>query len=237
MNKLSCLKKCGAVLAAAAALTVLAACKGGSAGKNDGADPDANYAMGMFFAQNFQDSGFVFDYDALMQGFKDVAEGRTTRMTEEDAQTKLQTVFLALQEKQLAEQEKQFEGLKQVEADFLTENAKKEGVKTTASGLQYEVVTEGQGARPQASDTVEVNYEGTFINGEIFDSSFVRGEPVIFPLNGVIPGWTEGLQLMSEGSTYRFYVPSELGYGPRGNDRIPPYSPLIFNVEFISIVK
>jgi len=120
-------------------------------------------------------------------------------------------------------------------AAFLEENGKKEGVVTTESGLQYEVITQGDGPMPTDTSTVKVHYEGTLINGEVFDSSYERGEPISFALNGVIPGRTEGLQLMPVGSTYNLYVPSNLGYGPRGNSRIPGNSVLIFKVELLEI--
>jgi len=119
---------------------------------------------------------------------------------------------------------------------FLEENGKKEGVKTSASGLQYEVLREGAGPKPGATSTVEVHYEGRLINGKVFDSSYQRNETISFPLNRVIPGWTEGLQLMPTGAKYRLYIPSELGYGARGAGAdIPPNSDLIFDVELISI--
>lgn len=120
---------------------------------------------------------------------------------------------------------------------FLAENAKKEGVQTTASGLQYQILEEGTGATPTATSTVKVHYTGTLIDGTKFDSSVDRGEPIEFPLNGVIPGWTEGLQLMKEGGKAMLYVPYTLGYGERGGGPIPPYSTLIFEVELIEIVK
>jgi len=120
--------------------------------------------------------------------------------------------------------------------EWLAENAKKEGIVVTASGLQYEVMEEGTGAKPLATDKVEVHYHGTLINGTVFDSSVERGEAISFPLNGVIPGWTEGVQLMKTGAKYRFYIPSELAYGERGQGAvIPPYSVLIFEVQLISI--
>lgn len=119
---------------------------------------------------------------------------------------------------------------------FLEENAKKDGVKATASGLQYEVLREGAGPKPGATSTVEVHYEGRLINGKVFDSSYQRNETISFPLNRVIPGWTEGLQLMPTGAKYRLYIPSELGYGARGAGAdIPPNSALVFDVELISI--
>lgn len=119
---------------------------------------------------------------------------------------------------------------------FLEDNAKKEGIQTTASGLQYEVLRAGDGPQPGAANTVEVHYEGRLIDGKVFDSSYQRKQTISFPLNRVIPGWTEGLQLMSTGSKYRLYIPSELGYGARGaGGDIPPHAALIFDVELISI--
>lgn len=121
--------------------------------------------------------------------------------------------------------------------DFLAENAKRDSVKVTPSGLQYEVLQEGTGAKPTATSTVKVNYEGKLIDGTVFDSSYERGEPISFPLNRVIPGWTEGLQLMSVGSKYRFYIPSELAYGEQGTPGGPigPNCALIFEVELLGI--
>jgi FKBP-type peptidyl-prolyl cis-trans isomerase FklB len=120
---------------------------------------------------------------------------------------------------------------------FLEANAKKEGVVTTKSGLQYQVLTEGTGRSPKATDKVRCHYEGWLINGNVFDSSYQRGEPADFPLNGVIPGWTEGVQLMKEGAKYRFFIPYLLGYGERGaGSNIPPYATLIFDVELIKVL-
>ncbi len=119
--------------------------------------------------------------------------------------------------------------------EFLDLNAKKEGVKTTPSGLQYKVISEGSGKAPKATDTVTVNYRGTLIDGSEFDSSYKRGEPASFPLNGVIPGWTEGVQLMKEGAKYQFFIPSELAYGKRGMGPIGPDSTLIFDIELIKV--
>jgi FKBP-type peptidyl-prolyl cis-trans isomerase len=120
--------------------------------------------------------------------------------------------------------------------EFLEENGKKPGITTTSSGLQYEVLQEGAGPKPAASSTVEVHYEGRLTNGKVFDSSYQRKETISFPLNRVIPGWTEGLQLMPTGAKYRLYIPSELGYGARGAGAdIPPHATLIFDVELISI--
>ncbi|MBQ0033989.1 MAG: FKBP-type peptidyl-prolyl cis-trans isomerase [Bacteroidales bacterium] len=120
---------------------------------------------------------------------------------------------------------------------FLAENKLKEGVVTTESGLQYEVIKEGKGAKPVATDRVKVHYHGTLIDGTVFDSSVERGEPIVFGLNQVIAGWTEGVQLMSVGSKYRFFIPQELAYGSRQAGQIPPYSTLIFEVELLGIEK
>ena len=120
-------------------------------------------------------------------------------------------------------------------AAFLAENGKKAGVKTTASGLQYKVITEGKGKMPKATDVVEVNYEGKLLDGKVFDSSYERGEPIEFPLNQVIAGWTEGLQLMKEGGKYEFYIPSDIAYGEAGNSGIEPNSTLIFTVELLKV--
>lgn len=123
-------------------------------------------------------------------------------------------------------------------AAFLAENSKKEGVVTTASGLQYQVLTQGDGSKPAATDNVSVHYKGTTLDGKEFDSSYSRGAPATFPLNRVIPGWTEGVQLMPEGSKYRFYIPSDLAYGTRGAGRdIGPNATLIFDVELVKIVQ
>lgn len=122
--------------------------------------------------------------------------------------------------------------------NYLVENAKREGVVTTASGLQYEVLREGRedGRRPTADSQVRCHYQGTFIDGRVFDSSYVSGNPIVFPLNGVIKGWTEGLQYMTEGAKYRFVIPFQLAYGPYGYATIPPYSTLIFEVELIEVL-
>jgi FKBP-type peptidyl-prolyl cis-trans isomerase FkpA len=135
-------------------------------------------------------------------------------------------------------QAKKTEENKQNETEFLAQNSIKEGIFTTESGLQYEIIMEGRGPKPSPEDVVRVHYEGTLLDGTVFDSSYSRGEPVEFALSGVIPGWSEGLQLMNEGASYRLFIPSELGYGPWGaGQTIPPYATLTFKVDLISIVK
>lgn len=136
-----------------------------------------------------------------------------------------------------AKHEEANKAAKEAGIEFLKKNAEKEGVITTASGLQYMVLTEGNGKSPKATDQVKCHYEGMLIDGTLFDSSLQRGTPATFPLNRVIAGWTEGLQLMKEGSKFRFFIPFELGYGPQGaGASIPPYSTLIFDVELIEVI-
>ncbi len=169
--------------------------------------------------------------------------GQDALLSEEEAKkvmNELQTTMQAVQQKQMAEmQAKRATAGKAAESigkAFLAENKTKEGVITTESGLQYKVLTAGDGAKPKATDKVEVHYRGTLVDGTEFDSSYKRGKTIEFPLNGVIKGWTEGVQLMSVGSKYQLYIPSELAYGPRGaGASIPPNSTLIFDIELVSI--
>ena len=148
----------------------------------------------------------------------------------------MQEFFAKQEAKQKAEAAEKGKAAKQDGEKFLAENGKKEGVITTASGLQYQVLREGNGQSPKATDTVECHYEGTLIDGTKFDSSYDRGQTATFPLNQVIAGWTEGLQLMKEGGKYRFFIPYELGYGERGaGASIPPFSTLVFDVELVSV--
>jgi len=163
------------------------------------------------------------------------------------ADTIIQKTMMALQQELMAkqevakkEEEKKMKELgdksKVVGAEFLEKNKKMDGVKTTASGLQYKVIKEGNGKMPKDTSKVKVHYKGTFLDGKVFDSSIDRGQPIEFPLNGVIKGWTEGVQLMKEGSKYIFYIPSDLAYGDRGAPpTIPPYSVLIFEVELLEV--
>ena len=219
-------------------LVVILACKKTEA--PDALDKDTSYAFGMLMAN--QMSGQMgltelhFDYQAFMEGFRDFNEANETRLTQEQAIEKINAVFVKLQSEN--EEKMRIEGEKNlVEGTaYLAENGARAGVITTASGLQYEVLTQGSGKKPVSADMVRVHYEGTLIDGTVFDSSYTRGEPVEFPLDMVIRGWTEGLQLMNEGSTFRFVIPSDLAYGPGGPGLIPPNATLIFKVELISII-
>jgi len=188
-----------------------------------------SYGLGMFIGERVLKQYEEVDYALLIEGMKAQHQSQATLMTIEDAGAAL----AAFAEQQLAAQT---EANKMKGATYLEENAKKEGVIVTESGLQYSVVTQGDGAKPAATDQVTVHYRGTLIDGTEFDSSYSRGEPATFGLNQVIPGWTEGVQLMNVGSKYQFVVPHELGYGERGaGGAIGPFETLIFEVELIEI--
>ncbi len=188
-----------------------------------------SYSLGLMIGDRITKRYGDLNYDALLDGIRAQHEGAETEMTIEEAQVALQEFEQQAAEAQSAEA--RAEGEK-----YLKENMEREGVMVTDSGLQYEVITGGEGEKPAATDTVSVHYVGTLINGKEFDSSVARGQPAEFPLNGVIPGWTEGLQLMPVGSKYRFVIPSELAYGERGAGAdIAPGSTLIFEVELLEI--
>lgn len=196
-----------------------------------------SYGMGTGLGQRIKQESFNINVDAFSQGIRDAVEGSEPLMTQDEIMNEMK-VF---QQKQQAAAQAQAEkaGLENLEQGkaFLAENAKAEGVVTTESGLQYKVITEGNGAKPSASDTVEVHYAGTLIDGTEFDSSYTRGQTVSFPVGGVIPGWTEALQLMTVGSKWQLVIPSELAYGPGGTGGGPigPNATLLFDVELIAI--
>lgn len=188
-----------------------------------------SYAWGIAMASQLKGMGVEkLDLDDYCKAVKDVFDGAELAVKPEEAQALITEYLTALQEKatKLA---------REAGEKFLEENGKKEGVHTTSSGLQYFVEKEGTGKSPKATDNVTVHYTGRLLDGKVFDSSVSRGEPATFPLNRVIPGWTEGLQLMKEGAKYTFFIPSDLAYGPRGAGEIPPHSTLIFDVELIKV--
>ena len=189
-----------------------------------------SYSLGVSVANSVKAQGLQsIDAKAVGKAFEDVFEGKELVISEEEANVILQEYFQKLANKAL--EENQAAG-----KEFLIENAKRDGVVTTASGLQYEVLAQGSGASPKATDEVTVHYHGTLTDGRVFDSSVDRGQPATFPVNGVIPGWIEALQLMNVGSKYKLYIPSDLAYGERGaGQMIGPNSTLIFEVELISI--
>lgn len=188
-----------------------------------------SYALGMSIGgQLHQMDAKEINIDDFAKAVKDVFAG-AAEMSEADAQATVQAFF---EEKAQA----QAKAAKADGENFLAENGKKDGVVTLPSGLQYQVLKEGNGKKPGATDMVECHYEGTLINGQVFDSSYQRGETATFGLNQVIAGWTEGLQLMQEGAKYRFFIPYNLAYGERGaGQSIPPYAALIFDVELVAV--
>ncbi len=189
-----------------------------------------SYALGLSMGQNLMGSGVEkLNYQDLATGIEDVLTHQQPKISYQEAQQVLNTFFQELEQKIAG-------AAKEAGEKFLAENAKREGVKVTESGLQYEILEPSLGQKPKATDTVRVHYEGTLIDGTVFDSSYKRGESITFPLNGVIKGWTEGLQLMSIGSKYKFFIPYQLAYGERGaGASIPPYAALIFTVELLGI--
>lgn len=193
----------------------------------------ASYALGVNMASNVKNMGLEdINMEAFAKAFQDVYGDEKLQITEAESNPILQAFFTSLMEKKAASSLAEGQ-------TWLAENGKKTGVVTTASGLQYEVMREGTGPKPAATNTVKVHYHGTTTDGKVFDSSVDRGEPVEFPLNGVIPGWTEGIQLMSVGSKYKFFIPGDLAYGPRPpqGSGIAPNATLIFEVELLEIVK
>jgi len=195
-----------------------------------------SYALGLEMGNNLKRQGIDIDPTLLGQGIKDALAGGTPRLSEAEARE----AVMKFQKDQMAKQQeaqKAASAKAKAEGDaFLAANAKKDGVVTLPSGLQYKVITQGTGATPKASDTVSVHYRGRLVDGTEFDSSYKRNEPTSFPVGGVIPGWTEALQLMKVGSKWELYVPAKLAYGDRGaGGVIPPGATLVFEVELLSI--
>ena len=194
----------------------------------------ASYAFGYQIGQQLKQAPFAVNLETLTAGVRDALAGAKPSVSDEEVRTAL----MNLQAEAEVKMKEAGAGAEQSGTEFREANAKKEGVKVTASGLQYETIAEGTGAAPTAGDKVRVHYTGTLINGTKFDSSVDRGEPVEFALGGVIPGWTEGLQLMKVGGKTRFVIPPNLAYGDRGSPPvIPPNATLVFDVELIGIVK
>ena len=190
-----------------------------------------SYGLGMGIGQNLLSMGVKeMNVEDFIKGIKDILAGNNTEMTHAEAQKVVNEHFRKLAEEAYAIN-------KAAGENFLAENAKKAGVITLPSGLQYEIVKEGNGKRPAATDRVQCHYEGTLIDGTVFDSSIKRGEPAVFGVNQVIKGWVEALQLMPEGSKWRLYIPYDMAYGEHGaGEMIPPYSALIFDVELIKVL-
>lgn len=196
-----------------------------------------SYALGMSMGNNFKSSGIEeLNIKEFADGVSAVFEGAQPKMSYDEAKNVIRDFFMALEQKQNEAATKMGEVNKAAGEAFLAENAKRAEVKTTESGLQYEVLAEGNGEKPAASDTVVVHYTGTLIDGTVFDSSVERGTPATFGVTQVIPGWVEALQLMQVGAKWRLYIPSDLAYGPRGaGGAIGPNATLIFDVELLQI--
>jgi FKBP-type peptidyl-prolyl cis-trans isomerase len=230
MNKL--------LLSAVGLALALTACDKGGKSKLDTDTEKFSYAIGMDIGRSLKRLDTEIDSAALRQGVQDVLDDKETLLTQEQV-VEVMTSFSQKIQKEQEEKQKAAAGKNAEEAKkFFAENGKKEGVKTTKSGLQYQVITEGKGDHPKATDRVSVHYTGKLLDGTTFDSSVERGQPATFPLNAVIPGWTEGLQLMTVGSKYKLFIPPELGYGERGaGPKIGPNSALVFEVELLKVEK
>ena len=196
-----------------------------------------SYALGIGIGTQLRGMGATnLNIDDFAQAIKDAIAGKKLKVDNKEAQTLVNNFFAAQQARKEAAAAEAGRAAKAVGEDFLAENAKKDNIVVLPSGLQYEVIREGNGKKPSATSKVKCHYEGTLIDGTKFDSSYDRGEPATFGLNQVIAGWTEGLQLMSEGAKYRFFIPYNLGYGERGaGASIPPYAALVFDVELIEV--
>ncbi len=197
-----------------------------------------SYALGMSIAHNMIQSGVKeISFDDFTSGLKAALQGEKTLISYEEAGKLLDKYFAKLQEAQATAQAEIGETMKKAGADFLVENAKKEGVVVLDSGLQYKILKKGSGKKPGKTSKVKCHYEGTFTDGTVFDSSYKRGEPAVFGVNQVIAGWTEALQLMPEGSQWQLFIPYNLAYGEAGaHGAIPPYAALIFKVELIEVL-
>jgi len=197
-----------------------------------------SYTIGVNIGQDFKGQQMEIDPDALLIGIKDVLAGKELKLTEEEMVQEVQAFQQQMQAKMVAAMEEMANKNKAEGEAFLAENAKKEGVVVTASGLQYKVLEAGEGVSPAANDVATVHYRGTLIDGTQFDSSYDRGQPATFPVGGVIAGWTEALQLMKPGAKWQLFIPAALAYGERGAGQdIGPNATLLFDVELISVEK
>lgn len=196
-----------------------------------------SYALGIGIGSQLAGMGAKeLNIDDFAQAIKDVISGSQLKVDNVEAQTLVQNFFQEQEAKQQAAAAEAGKAAKAAGEAFLAENGKKDGVVTLPSGLQYQVLKEGNGKKPSATDQVVCHYEGTLIDGTVFDSSYQRNQPATFGLNQVIPGWTEGVQLMQEGAKYRFFIPYNLAYGERGaGAQIPPFAALVFDVELIEV--
>ncbi|TNC87074.1 MAG: hypothetical protein CSH49_15605 [Alcanivorax sp.] len=234
----------------ATAMAALVACKGEAGSEETAAkkeptmmlqteDQKASYAIGMKFGEGMgRDLKDELDIDAFYKGFDDGFNGRDSKMTQEEMVAAMNALQARKMKEQQAAQTKALEENQAAGAKFLEDNKARDGVVVTESGLQYEVITQGEGESPDENDKVNVHYHGTLPDGTVFDSSIERGEPISFPVNGVIKGWTEALQLMKVGDKWKLFIPSDLAYGARGaGPKIGPNQALVFEVELLGVEK
>jgi len=224
------------ILAVLLTAAVFGACKNENTGNFSGEenfDRDASYALGMNLGVNLRESmiadGITPNYQEFIKGMTDGISGMETRFDIDEAIYLIDTAFNALSEKINAP-------LIQQENEFLAQNAVRPGVIITSSGLQYEVITESNGPKPSLYDMIQIHYEGRLADGSLFDSTYEYGMPAEFSISEIFSGWAEGLQLMTVGSTYRFFIPSDIAFGSTGNGPIPPYATLVFTVELLEIL-
>ena len=232
---MSNLQSCGLRLAFAALLVCSTSVSFAQSSVNlDSENNQISYSIGVNIAQNLVGQGLLeeIELDVFIAGLRDFVDGNT-RMTEEQ----MMTALMAFQQQMMDRQAAEVEAVRLASAAFLADNGAKDGVTTTASGLQYSVLISGpaDGASPTTADSVLAHYHGIFVDGSVFDSSVDRGQPAEFGLTQVIPGWTEALQLMKTGDKWRLFIPADLAYGPTGSGPIPPHSTLIFDVELLEI--
>lgn len=232
------------ILAAAFALALFTACDSGSSGTGGSADLDSrmdsvSYGVGYVYGDNMSSQGMTdLDLELMMQGMRDALNDVESPLSSAQMQALLSRYQMEAQQR--AQQQRQQQGQENLQKgkEFLAQNSQSDSVSVTESGLQYQVLEPGSGTSPSAEDSVRVHYEGSLLDGTVFDSSMQRGQPVTFQLNGVIPGWTEGVQLMQEGARYRFWIPGELAYGqnPPPNSPIGPNQTLVFEVELLEVI-
>jgi len=211
---------------------------GGDDDPFDNFEQRSSYAVGMDIANNLQQMPADLEIEYLVRGLRDVLRDRETLLNDQQVAQVIQEFSMQMRQASITRSQEQALENQQAAAAFFPENGAKDGIVTTASGLQFEVLEDGDGISPGAEDEVTVHYRGTLLDGTEFDSSYERGEPITFPLRGVIPGWTEGLQLMKTGGKYRLYVPAALGYGSAGSPPvIGPDAALIFEVELLEVIQ
>lgn len=217
------------IFSAAAVSVLMVGCQK----KLDTDEKKASYAIGQQIGTNLKNQNIEFDPDVLAMSIKEASQGKESKLKPEE----MQQALMKLQENLMKKQQEEAEKNKSEGAAFLEKNKSAEGVKTTASGLQYIVMQEGTGKTPGLKDVVKAHYKGTLINGQQFDSSYDRGQPAEFPVEGVIKGWTEALQLMKVGGKMKLFIPPELGYGSAARPGIPANSVLVFEVELLDVIQ